>query len=79
MFEGNLLEHLNQIKDEATCQMACQHVPACKYYVWDKDQKDCQLLDSGDRTCDMVKGISKNNGNTKDWADCKDKFPNVKF
>merc|ERR1711994_61574 len=44
MFEGNLMEHLNDIKDEATCQLACNHVPGCKYYIYDKDEKDCDDL-----------------------------------
>ena len=75
MFEGNLLEHLNMIKDESTCQLACQHVDACKYYVYDNVQKDCQLLDSDERSCDMVKGMK----DAKAWDDCKAQFPNVKF
>ena len=75
MFEGNLLEHLNMIEAEATCQLACQHVNACKYYVWDNVQNDCQLLDSDERSCDMVKGLQ----GAKDWDECKSKFPNVKF
>jgi len=57
MFEGNLLEHLNSIMNEETCQLACQHVRSCQYYVWDSVQHDCQLLDSDAKQCDMVKGI----------------------
>merc|ERR550517_2023962 len=71
MFEGNLLEHLNSIKDEETCQLACQHVPSCKYYIYDNKQNDCQLLDSDSRQCDLVKGIK---GATKDYdTECKGK------
>ena len=55
MFEGNLMEHLNDIKDEATCQLACLHVPGCKYYIYDKDEKDCELMDSDSRQCDLIK------------------------
>jgi len=55
MFEGDLLEHLNSIPDEKTCQQACAHVPNCKYYIWDKNDLDCQLLDSSSRQCDQVK------------------------
>jgi len=64
MFEGNLLDHLNDIMSEEICQQACQHVPGCKYYVWDSSTAnpsgkpptggDCELLDSGERQCDMI-------------------------
>merc|ERR1711974_170427 len=47
---------------EEICQEACQHVPTCKYYIWDSSTAnetagkggDCELLDSGSRICDMV-------------------------
>ena len=74
MFEGNLLEHLNSIPSEDTCQLACNHVPSCQYYIWDNVQNDCQLLDSDARQCDMIKGVAKKNGATKDWDDCKNNF-----
>ena len=37
MFEGFLMEHLNDIKDddEYICQFACKRVPGCKYYTRD--------------------------------------------
>ena len=56
MFEGNLLEHLNSIPDEKICQLACEHIPSCQYYVYDKILKDCQLLDSDKRQCDLIRG-----------------------
>merc|ERR1719228_2096049 len=46
LFEGNLMEHLNDITSEAICQQACQHVPSCAYYIWDSSNHDCELLDS---------------------------------
>merc|ERR1719295_346926 len=62
MFEGNLMEHLNDIKDEETCQQACQHIPNCKYYIWDSSNVkngqqqpgDCELLDSDKRQGDLI-------------------------
>ena len=59
MFEGNLMEHLNEIKDEQTCQLACQNVPGCKYYIYDIDIKDCQLLNSSSRNCDLIKVVKR--------------------
>ena len=56
MFEGSLLEHLSLITDEDICQAACQHVPACQYYIYDTNTKDCQLLDSSNRQCDLIRG-----------------------
>ena len=56
MFEGSLLEHLSLITDEDSCQAACQHVPACQYYIYDTNTKDCQLLDSSNRQCDLIRG-----------------------
>ena len=56
MFEGNLLEHLNYIQSEAICQLACQHVPNCQYYIYDVVMQDCQLLDSNSRQCDLIRG-----------------------
>ena len=66
MFEGNLMEHLNKIKDERTCQLACQNVPGCKYYIYDIDTKDCQLLDSSSRNCDLIK-VVKRTDQTEDF------------
>ena len=62
MFEGNLMEHLNQITDEQTCQLACQHVPGCTYYIFDNTDKDCQLLDSDSRQCDLIKVEKRDSG-----------------
>merc|ERR1712168_1096470 len=56
LFEGNLLDHLNSITSETTCQMACQHVPSCQYYIYDTHTSDCMLLDSSSRQCDILRG-----------------------
>ena len=66
MFEGSLLEHLNLITDEDSCQAACQHVPACQYYICDANTGDCQLLDSSDRQCDLIRGSR----NSPDYRKC---------
>ena len=56
LFEGNLLDHLNFVPEETMCQMACQHISGCQYYVFDKNLKDCMLLDSESRHCDLIRG-----------------------
>ena len=67
MFEGDRLEHLNTILDERTCQQACAHVPNCEYYIYDKNDKDCQLLNSSSRQCDQVKVKA---GAPQSYEDC---------
>ena len=56
LFSGSLLDHLNAIDNEEQCQESCQHVPGCDYYVFDKLAKDCELLGSDSRVCDVVGG-----------------------
>ena len=34
LFKGSTLAYLKEIKDEATCQLACQHIPLCKHYLY---------------------------------------------
>ena len=62
MFEGNLMEHLNDIKDEYVCQFACKRVSGCKYYIYDTSYKHCQLLEDSQRQCDLIRVIAGDGG-----------------
>ena len=42
------------------CQSACQLLGShCQYFIFDQDIRDCQLLDSGNRKCEIVIGPAK--------------------
>ena len=56
---GDLEEHLENIPSVGTCQQACQHYTGCKYWVYDEDQMDCELLNSNERICDISRGPPK--------------------
>jgi len=70
ILEGNTLEHFSEIPDEETCQKVCDHLNACKYYMYDAATKDCELRDSDKFNCDMVRGTP----DATDYAKCD---PNV--
>jgi len=57
MFQGDLLEHMNDIKDVDTCQLACSFYDECKYYIWNKENTECTFLTSGVRDCDNLIGL----------------------
>ena len=38
------------------CQLACSLVGGCRYFIYDNDYKNCELLDSEDRDCDLILG-----------------------
>merc|ERR1712126_449774 len=57
MFQGDLLEHMNDIKDVDTCQLACSFYNECKYYIWNKKNEECTFLTSGLRECDTLRGL----------------------
>jgi len=65
-YGGNILQNLDFVDTEMACQVACQHVPGCKYYVWDKSMSSCQLLDSTSRQCEMIKGLAE----SVDYQEC---------
>ena len=64
MFEGFLMEHLNDIKDddEYICQFACKRVPGCKYYIYDTSYKDRRLFEDSQRQCDLIRVIAGDGG-----------------
>merc|ERR1719495_2266164 len=74
MFESNLLDHLNNVADEKTCQMACQHIHGCEFFVWDKFTKDCEILDGSARQCDLIRIPKGEEIASYDFAknECKD-------
>ena len=39
--------------------MACSHYDGCKYFVYDKDTLDCELLTSSVKECDISRGPPK--------------------
>ena len=55
-YEGDLLEHLENIETPAHCQTACNHMPRCNYFLYDHDKDDCELVDSDVRHCDVMVG-----------------------
>merc|ERR1711872_38748 len=70
MFQGDLLEHMNDIKDVDTCQLACTFYDECKYYIWNKEKTECTFLTSGVRECDNLIGLP-----TPDYDDSCDVTP----
>jgi len=70
-YEGDRLEALDNIPSMEVCQMACQHYsldPAttCRFFVYDSETKNCELLNSGERDCDIVRGTPQ-----PDFEQCK--------
>ena len=46
--------------------MACEHLPNCDYFVYDKDSQDCELLNAPTRKCDILRGPP-----TPSYDECK--------
>merc|ERR1712126_577228 len=57
MFKGDLLEHMDDIKDVETCRLACSFYDMCEYYIWNKQNQECTFLTSGERECDNLRGL----------------------
>ena len=54
-------------EDIGSCQDSCtSYMPECKFFNYDSDRKTCELLDSGERECEMVRGTP-----TPDFEKCK--------
>jgi hypothetical protein len=51
--EGSLIDNLEQIADEKTCQFACLFSTPCKYYLYDIETKNCELYNEETRDCDL--------------------------
>jgi len=65
ILEGGILEHFSEIPNEETCQKACDHLPTCKFYMYDASTQDCELRDSDKFNCDMVRGTPDATGYDK--------------
>ena len=66
-YKGNVIFSLLDTEDIGSCQDNCTtYMPECKFFNYDSDRKTCELLDSGERECDMVRGTP-----TPDFEKCK--------
>ena len=71
-YEGDRLEDLDSIPTLESCQLACQHYKkdpetTCRFFVYDSGLKSCELLNSGERKCDMVRGTPQ-----PEFLQCRD-------
>jgi len=75
-FEFSLLENLEDIETLSECQLACQYINNCSYFVHDAPTKICKLntIASSRPICDIIHGTPEpdfntcvNDGNL-DWA-----------
>jgi len=55
IYEGSVLETFRFIDDMETCGKICNYSEKCKYYIYDKNGKECKTYDSDKFNCDMVK------------------------
>jgi len=55
IYEGSVLETFRFIDDKETCGKICNFSENCKYYIYDKNGKECKTYDSDKFNCDMVK------------------------
>jgi len=75
-FEFSLLENLEDIETLSECQLACQYINNCSYFVYDAPTKICKLntIASSRPICDIIHGTPEPNFNTcvndghLDWA-----------
>ena len=66
-YKGNVIFSLVDTEDIGSCQDSCtSYMPECEFFNYDSDRKICELLDSGERECDMVRGTP-----TPDFEKCK--------
>ena len=56
-YKGTVKFSLEDTKDIASCQGACtSYMPECKFFTYDSERRLCELRDSGERECEMVRG-----------------------
>jgi len=74
-FEFSLLENLEEIESLSECQLACQYINNCSYFVYDSPSKICKLnTQLSQKTCDIIHGTPQPDLNTCisagkiDWA-----------
>ena len=49
-----------------TCQLECVEHSQCQFFFYDSDSKNCELLNSGKRDCEMIRGTP-----SPDFEKCK--------
>jgi len=74
-FEFSLLENLEEIDSLSECQLACQYINNCSYFVYDSPSKICKSnTQLSQKTCDIIHGTpqpdlnSCRSGGKIDWA-----------
>ena len=50
------MDNAIDIPSATACQVLCQIYPLCNYFVYNKDEQNCQELSSPGRTCDLIRG-----------------------
>ena len=65
-YEGRTLIILQSVSNAEDCQLKCKNHSECQFFVYDSDTKECELLDSGKRKCEMVRGTP-----SPDFEKCK--------
>jgi len=65
-FDFSLLENLDDIDSLSECQLACEYVSNCSYFLYDNPSKTCKLYteESIQRTCDIIHGTPEPDINT---------------
>ena len=56
MYSGYVLEHLDDCRSSEVCQLACQMLGRCQYFIYRKSLNDCELLAATRRNCDVIRG-----------------------
>ena len=56
MYHGDLFSGLDNIGSAELCQDVCEQVTECQYFLYVRNQNKCYLVDSPQRTCDVVIG-----------------------
>jgi len=73
-FEFNLLENLENIGSLSDCQLGCQYIGNCTYFVYDNPTNTCKLntLATNKPVCDIIHGTPEPEFNScindLDWA-----------
>ena len=58
-YTGNIISIEANVSNEKQCQETCRGDPTCIFFMYDFDSKDCQLIDSYERECDMIRGTPR--------------------
>ena len=65
------MENLEDIQSLNECQLACQYLMKCTFFVYDSTEKNCKLTaDIEERICDIIHGMAD-----PPLQNCLDKLP----